>query len=66
MTVAELLVLGVVVLLLTRALRPVQRRVRNFVERLLLRRRHGKVIEGRFRAVDPPDPDDSDPGSRPN
>ena len=64
MTAAELVILAAVVLLLTWMLRPLQRVVRNFVERLLLRRRHGKVIEGRFRTVDPHDPDDG--SGRPN
>jgi hypothetical protein len=68
MTAAELVILAAVVLLLTWMLRPLQRMVRNFVERLLLRRRHGKVIEGRFRTVGPNDSGDgNDPGSgRPN
>jgi hypothetical protein len=65
MTAAELVVLlafGVLVLWL---LRPLQRRVRNLVERMMLRARHGKVIEGRFRPVNGGN-DDPNRGGRPN
>ncbi len=64
MDLAEVVIFLAVVLLLTWLLRPLQRLVRNFVERLLLRRGHGKVIEGRFRSVEPID-DDPD-HKRPN
>jgi hypothetical protein len=56
MTVAELAVLGAVLALLLWLFRPLQRRVRNRIERWLLSGRHGKVIEGRFRSVSKDDP----------
>jgi hypothetical protein len=51
MTIAEMVVLAAVLLGLIWALRPLQRRVRNGLERLFLRGRHGRVIEGKFRSV---------------
>jgi hypothetical protein len=61
MTVAEMVVLGIVLLLLVWLLRPLQHWVRDRLERLFLRGRYGKVIEGKFRAVKdekrPPDAD---------
>jgi hypothetical protein len=51
MTVAEMVVLAAVVLLLVWALRPLQHWVRDGLERLFLRGRYGKVIEGKFRTV---------------
>lgn len=51
-TIAELLVLGAILALLIWLLRPLQRLVRNGLERWTLRRRYGKVIEGRFRATE--------------
>jgi len=51
MTVAEMVVLAVVLLLLLWLLKPLQRLVRDGLERLFLRRRYGKVIEGKFRTV---------------
>jgi hypothetical protein len=62
MTLAEMVVLVLVLLALVWVLRPLQRRVRNGLERLLLRRRHGRVIEGKFRSV-PSEP--SRPGAGP-
>jgi len=63
-TVAELVVLAGVLACLLWLLRPLQRAVRNRIERWLLRGRHGKVTEGRFRVIarddsprDPPSPD---------
>ena len=50
-TVAELAILALVWFLLVWLLRPLQRAVRNRVERFGLRRRHGQVIEGRFKPV---------------
>ena len=65
MTAAEVVVLVAVLGLLVWLLRPLQRVVRNRIERWLLRGRHGKVIEGRFRTVPkgdvPPDPPPADP-----
>jgi hypothetical protein len=67
MTIAELVILGAVLALLVWILRPLQRRVRNLIERWMLRRRHGKVIEGRFRAIPRDDPpDDDQPTGGPN
>jgi len=51
MTVAEWIVLAAVLGLLVWLLRPLQRAVRNRIERWMLRSRHGKVIEGRFKTV---------------
>jgi hypothetical protein len=63
MTAAELVVLAAVLALLVWLLRPLQRLVRNLIERWLLRGRHGKVIEGRFKTVPKSDrPEDSPPG----
>jgi hypothetical protein len=52
MTIAEMVVLAAVLLVLVWLLRPLQRRVRDGIERLFMRRRYGKVIEGKFRTVD--------------
>ena len=60
-TAAELVVLGAVLALLVWLLRPLQRAVRNLIERWLLRGRHGRVIEGRFRAVPKEDPPEDPP-----
>jgi hypothetical protein len=67
MTVAELVVLGAVLALLLWFLRPLQRVVRNRLERWVLGRRHGRVIEGRFRSVpkDEVEEDSSPRGPRP-
>jgi hypothetical protein len=46
--------------LLLWAFRPFQRLVRNRIERWLLSRRHGKVIEGRFRSIPGGEPPDDD------
>jgi hypothetical protein len=51
MTLAEMVVLVVVLLVLVWLLRPLQHWVRDGIERVFLRRRYGKVIEGRFRSV---------------
>jgi hypothetical protein len=51
MTVAEMVVLAVVLVLLVWLLRPLQHWVRDGLERLFLRGRYGKVIEGKFRSV---------------
>jgi hypothetical protein len=61
MTVAEMVVLVVALLLLVWALRPLQHWVRDRLERLFLKRRHGRVIEGKFRSV-PTNPAPPDPG----
>jgi hypothetical protein len=63
MTLAEMVVLALVLLALVWGLRPLQRWVRDGLERLFLRRRHGKVIEGKFRSV-PSDPRPPDDGAR--
>jgi hypothetical protein len=61
MTVAEMVVLGAVLVLLIWLLKPLQRWVRDWIERIFLRGRYGKVIEGKFRSVKteekPPDSD---------
>jgi hypothetical protein len=46
-----MVVVGVVLLLLVWLLRPLQHWVRDGIERLFMRRRYGKVIEGKFRSV---------------
>jgi hypothetical protein len=51
MTVAEMVVLGAVLLLIVWLLRPLQHWVRDAIERIFMRGRYGKVIEGRFRSV---------------
>jgi hypothetical protein len=51
MTVAEMVILVLVLLALVWLLRPLQHWVRDGVERFFLKRRHGKVIEGKFRSV---------------
>jgi hypothetical protein len=51
MTVAEMVVLAGVLVLLVWLLRPLQHWVRDGLERLFLRGRYGKVIEGKFRSV---------------
>ena len=48
-TLAELLVLGLVVAGLMWLLSPLRRWIRNGLERRLMRRRHGEVIEAKFR-----------------
>jgi hypothetical protein len=60
MTVAELVILGGILVGLLWLLRPLQRLVRNVIERWLLRSRHGKVIEGRFKVVPKDEPPDDD------
>jgi hypothetical protein len=65
MTAAELVVLGAVLGLLVWLLRPLQRLVRDLIERWLLRGRHGKVIEGRFKTVPKSDPPEDPPPGDP-
>ncbi len=67
MTLAELVILGVALAGLLWIFRPLQRLVRNLIERWLLRSRHGRIIEGRFKVVpkDEP-PDDDQPVDRPH
>lgn len=66
MTIAELAVLGAVLALLLWVFRPLQRWVRKRVERLMLRGKHGKVIEGRFRTVPRPTDPPTDPTGGPS
>jgi hypothetical protein len=61
MTLAELVVLGAVLGLLLWLFRPLQRKVRNRIERWLLSGRHGKVVEGRFKSISKNDPPPDDP-----
>ncbi len=60
MTVAELVILGAVLAGMLWLFRPLQRLVRNLIERWLLRSRHGKIIEGRFKVVPKEEPPDDD------
>jgi hypothetical protein len=61
MTAAELVILGAVLAGLLWLFRPLQRLVRNLIERWLLRGRHGKIIEGRFKVVPQDEPKDEPP-----